>query len=56
MMAQVGLKLDIGGPVSLARSLSYIHESGFHFEGLDEKSQEKYDVMARLIAKGGTGQ
>ena len=51
-MARVGIKQDKGGPVSLARALSFLHQTGYPFEELDEKAQEKWDVMIRLINKG----
>ena len=53
LMARVGIKEDKGGPVSLARALSYMHKRGFELQEIDDKAQEKWDVMARLLTKGG---
>ena len=51
-MARVGVRLDKGGPVSLARALSFLHERGYTMADLDEKAQQKWDIMARLLVKG----
>jgi len=52
-MARVGIRLDKSGPVSLARALAFLHERGYTLADLDQKAQEKWEVMARLLVRGG---